>query len=118
MIEAPVIIFGSVLSDAGCAREVNEDCGVCIHPGDGELLSAKGVLAIVADGMGGHSAGEVASRVAIEAIGNYYYETNASCKEALTEAFRYANRRIYAHAQEQAGLNGMGTTCTAIALRA
>src|SRR5262249_59245645 len=67
-------IVASVQSDVGCHRELNEDCGRIVQPGDAELLTAKGRLVIVADGMGGHSAGEVASSMAVDIINRSYYD--------------------------------------------
>jgi protein phosphatase len=110
-------VLVSLNSDVGCVRQNNEDCGTCITPGDERWLAQKGILAIVADGMGGHSAGEVASKLAVNTIGSRYYESQEPANEALRGAFREANQRIYAAAQSDPNLQGMGTTCTALALR-
>src|SRR6266852_2298139 len=67
-------VVASMLSDVGCVRELNEDSGTYIQPDDPELLRSKGLLIVVADGMGGHSAGEVASRLAVDVITRAYYE--------------------------------------------
>lgn len=107
----------SINSDVGCVRQNNEDSGAFIKPGDEDWLAQKGVLAIVADGMGGHSAGEVASKLAIEMVGRCYYESPEPANEALRSAFREANQQIYKAAQSDPQLQGMGTTCTALALR-
>src|SRR5258705_1985236 len=64
----------SLMTDVGCHREANEDCGRFIQPGDSELLESKGLLLIVADGMGGHSGGEVASNLAVNRISRAYYD--------------------------------------------
>lgn len=107
----------SLNSDVGCVRQNNEDCSAFIKPGDEHRLAQKGVLAIVADGMGGHSAGEVASKLAIDMIGRCYYESREPANYALRSAFREANRQIYKTAQSNPQLQGMGTTCTALAIR-
>jgi protein phosphatase len=105
-------IVATVRSDAGCHREVNEDHCLYRPPnGDG-----RGALAIVADGMGGHAAGEVASRMAVEVVKRIYYDYD-DASVALEKAFREANRAIYRAARSDGRLNGMGTTCTALALR-
>jgi PPM family protein phosphatase len=110
-------IIASVRTDKGCVREINEDSGQLIRPSDPALLSERGVLVVVADGMGGHSSGEVASRAAVELVSRLYYQTEGDAEGALKGAVEEANRQIYAASQADADLNGMGTTCTALALR-
>ena len=110
-------IHASVLSDVGCHREANEDFGSFVRPGDAEVRERKGVLALVADGMGGHSAGEVASKMAGEVITRVYYEADDAGTSALVTAVQEANRRIYETARTDERLQGMGTTCTALVLR-
>jgi protein phosphatase len=109
-------IIAAVLSDAGCHREVNEDYCLYAAPDDPELFARKGALAIVADGMGGHAAGEVASRMAVEVINRVYYDDATDLSAGLENAFREANLAIYQAAQSDARLYGMGTTCTALVL--
>jgi len=110
-------ITASVQSDVGCHREINEDCSAYVDPADDELLTARGRLVVVADGMGGHLAGEVASRMAVDVISRVYYETPGNAVSALRTSFTEANRQIYQSSTEVQGRNGMGTTCTALALR-
>lgn len=107
----------SMLSDVGCVRELNEDSGTFVEPDDPELRAKKGLLLIVADGMGGHSAGEVASKMAVELITQTYYEHNGDPQAALKKAFREANRAIHKAAEKDATKTGMGTTCTALVLQ-
>jgi PPM family protein phosphatase len=106
----------SVQTDKGCVREINEDSGRMVRPSDAALLAAKGTLLVVADGMGGHSAGEVASQMAADVVCRLYYETRAEPGQALRHAVEEANRRINAAAAEDESKHGMGTTCTALAL--
>lgn len=110
-------IAASVLSDVGCRREINEDCGRYVNPADSELTAHKGVLLLVADGVGGNSAGEVASRTAADVISRVYYDHGGDMQSALIEAFREANREIHRAAEISAELRGMGTTCSALALK-
>lgn len=105
------------LSDPGCERELNEDSFGLFHGEGPELMAAPGVLAVVADGMGGHSAGEVASCIAIETIGEMFLKDSTDPKSTLTRAFAQANRRIYDDALANPEHEGMGTTCTALVLR-
>jgi protein phosphatase len=109
-------ITASVVSDVGCVRETNEDNGRFVKPGDPAVLRERGVLAIVADGMGGHSAGEVASRIAVDVVSRAYYENPGGIQEALTSAVAEANRVIYEASLGDEKLRGMGTTCTALVL--
>jgi len=104
-------------SDVGCVRELNEDSGRYVQPEDPEVLSHKGVLVVVADGMGGHSAGEVASRLAVEVVTRAYYEDSDDPRTALENAFHEANHEIHKAAEKDASKTGMGTTCTALVLQ-
>jgi protein phosphatase len=74
-------------------------------------------LALVADGMGGHAAGEVASDMAVDIIERVYYQGVAEPHQALQKAFRAANRHIYRSARRHPAYQGMGTTCTGLVLR-
>src|SRR5919107_2754287 len=109
-------IDASVQTDKGCVREINEDSGLMVRPSDPALLAAKGTLLVVADGMGGHSAGEVASQMAADVVTRLYYELPAEPGAALKTAVEEANRRIHEAAAADASKHGMGTTCTALAL--
>lgn len=110
-------VIAAVLTDAGCRRERNEDSAVFIRPGDAGLLSSRGVLAVVADGMGGHSAGEVASRIAVDVVGRLYFESQGEWRSALVDALQIANAAILERSRQSAELRNMGTTCTALAIR-
>ncbi len=98
------------VTDVGRQREQNEDA--C-----GETDAAGGVLLIVCDGMGGHEAGEVASRIAVDAIGQIFTNSPAEDPaERLKSGFLVANQRILVHA-EKLGLDSMGTTAVAAFVR-
>ena len=91
----------------GRKRPKNEDAV-------GQALTPWGGVFVVADGMGGHRTGEVASRLAVETILESLKEAEPSPK-ALLEAFERANARIYAEAQRPEN-RGMGTTATCLLL--
>ena len=110
------LVDASFRTDVGRSRELNEDSAAIIQPEQDELRVSKGTLAIIADGMGGHSAGEVASRIAVDIVGHSYYQSDKPAQEALLDAVKEANDAIFDAAKENGGLKGMGTTCTALAL--
>ncbi|MEW5983149.1 MAG: protein phosphatase 2C domain-containing protein [Acidobacteriota bacterium] len=107
----------NVSSDVGCQRTVNEDCVRSVMPHDPGLRRRRGCLVVVADGMGGHAAGEVASRLAVDTIHHAYYGGPDSDLPTLADALHRANQAIYEHARTNARFSGMGTTCTALVLR-
>jgi len=110
-------LTASVQTDAGCVRTNNEDSGLYISPSDAGVLAEKGVLAIVADGMGGHASGEVASQLAVSVISRVYYEAKGDPHTALKEAVTQANKEIFNAAAEKESLRGMGTTCVVLAIK-
>jgi PPM family protein phosphatase len=70
------------------------------------------VLAILADGIGGHRAGEVAADLAVENIRKYVMENSSSHPvQTLKQAITNTNQIILDHAREDKSLSGMGTTC-------
>jgi protein phosphatase len=113
----PFVVCTSLLTDRGCVRELNEDCCQLVQPSDPDLLDRRGVLIVVADGMGGCKSGEVASRIAVETVAREYYAFTGEPHEALTAAFQEANTRIHEFAMVRDELNGMGTTCTALVIQ-
>ena len=112
----PLDLDVAIVSDIGNVREQNEDRGRCVRPGDAATLARRGILVLVADGMGGHEAGDVASTTAADVVAQAYYDAPGTPTEALDHAFTTANARIHA-AAGLPGREGMGTTCTALVLR-
>ena len=108
------------LSDLGRVRQGNEDYLGCFAPTDPEDARARGYLFAVADGVGGHDLGEVASHTAIESILGGFRECTPGEPHAalLTRVIRNANTRVIdaAHAAKSPGA-GMATTIVACALR-
>jgi len=107
----------SLQTDPGCQRELNEDQIFFHRPDDPALLKKKGLLVVVADGMGGHSAGEVASGMAVEIVDRAYFDNANNPGPALKSALQQANSEIHKASLGQDGLRGMGTTCTALVLQ-
>ena len=94
------IVEKAALSDVGRQRQGNEDSYLERSP-----------LFVVADGMGGARAGEVASRIAVEQFDEE--DVDGPPEEQLAEVARAANRHIHKMAQEDSQYAGMGTTFTA-----
>ncbi|AMA72612.1 MULTISPECIES: Stp1/IreP family PP2C-type Ser/Thr phosphatase [Aneurinibacillus] len=93
----------------GCVRQTNEDSGRVQRYDNGWILG------IVADGMGGHQAGDVASQMAVDIICDSLREvadhlTPNELQQKLNDAIQLANERILAYAQEHEECHGMGTT--------
>ena len=104
-------------TDVGRQRHHNEDNVAYIVPKNAMLQAKKGALFIVADGMGGHAAGEVASEMAVSTVSTLYYQDNDSdIAASLLRSLKYTNAVIYQRAREQVEHNGMGTTCVAAVL--
>ncbi|HEU0123700.1 MAG TPA: PP2C family serine/threonine-protein phosphatase [Bryobacteraceae bacterium] len=94
------------LSDPGCVRPNNEDY---------YLLAPSLGLFLVADGMGGAQAGEHASQLAAETVGEVVWRsTDLSTPDVLITALQEANRRVLTAASADTNLEGMGTTLTAV----
>lgn len=110
-------VVGAMRTDVGRVRSLNEDTVAFVAPAEQDPEAKLGLLALVADGMGGHAAGEVASALAAEVVRRVYFSLDAPPPQALNAAFEAANRAIFDHAARNSECSGMGTTCTAIAVR-
>ncbi len=104
-------------SDTGCVRDANEDSVRVVRPAGADALARRGLLAVVCDGMGGHAAGETASRLAADVVASQYASDDGDPGDALVRAVQRANRAVFDAARADASIAGMGTTCTAVVLR-
>ena len=106
------------LSDVGRQRQNNEDSYLYWEPENEGEFARRGRLAVIADGMGGYEGGQEASRLAVETVREVYSEFAANDpQQALLEAFVTAHERIQSYARNNPAFHGMGTTCTALAVR-
>lgn len=103
-------------TDVGAVRPMNED-SLRVVPELG--------LAVVADGMGGHKAGEVASRMAVGTLCRFFEEQflvsdeveTIDYRELLAEAITTANTEVYTNSRKLAHMEGMGTTLVAASFK-
>jgi PPM family protein phosphatase len=114
-------------TDIGLVRPKNEDTFMIADLTSGQLsspcigtdlsVSSSGVLLLVCDGMGGHAAGEIASRVAANAIKEVLVSEGPTVKQHPVESMKHAvmdaNQAVLAEARSNPAEQGMGTTCTA-----
>jgi PPM family protein phosphatase len=107
----------AALSDIGLRRANNQDSHAVVLAGSQADFQQRGHLFIVADGMGAHAAGELASKIAADAIALVYRKLlDQSPAEAIVSAVVDANRQIHSRGQASLDFRGMGTTVTALAL--
>ena len=92
-------------SDVGIRRKLNEDYADCIENDEYKLY-------IVADGMGGHNDGEVASKMAVDEIREYIKNNFSHGNEVkvLEDAVKYTNTKVNEYSISRNNLKGMGTT--------
>jgi protein phosphatase len=111
-------LHAQLRSDVGRKRHNNEDSCMLCAPEDDKFLERRGVMFAVADGMGGASAGERASRMALETIAAHYYDPNhrGLAPPALREAIEAANEAVYFEAESSLDYAGMGTTASVMAI--
>ncbi|NLM43300.1 MAG: Stp1/IreP family PP2C-type Ser/Thr phosphatase [Clostridiales bacterium] len=104
------------VSHIGLVRKVNEDS----YYYQNKYEYGKPYLCIVADGMGGHNAGEIASRMAVSEVKDFVEKAVKKSndykiedyKKLVTDAFLFANEKVYKRSIENRTLSGMGTTLT------
>ncbi len=96
------------LTDTGKVRKKNEDFLYTNHD--------RGLF-IIADGMGGHNAGEIASRKAVEIFVSDLPNVQTVSESELVDSLMHANKQVYRLAQEYPEYKGMGTTFTAARIR-
>lgn len=105
------------LSDVGLRRANNQDSMACQLAGNEVDFFRRGHLFVVADGMGRHAAGELASKISVDTIPlEFFKQPTATPPVALKMAIEEANRRIHSRGGQNPDFKGMGTTTSALVL--
>jgi protein phosphatase len=117
MKNSATVIFGAH-SEVGRVRSENQDSYGKFPEDNDDMTSPKGQLFVVADGMGGEKGGREASTLAVETIGRQYFaDPDTDIGRSLEKAIQQANAAIYEYSTTHAGLQNMGTTCSALVLK-
>src|SRR5262245_6885553 len=105
------------VSDLGMRRLNNQDSLAVVVTEDESKWASRGHLMMVADGMGAHAAGELASKLATDNIPHTYFKLrDLYPPAALRQSIREINALIYSRGQSNIGFQGMGTTCSCLVL--
>jgi PPM family protein phosphatase len=107
----------AVVSDVGLRRANNQDASAAILAGDQVDFQHRGHFFMVADGMGAHAAGELASKMATDVVSLVYRKrVDQPPPEAILSALLDANHQIHTRGQASPDFRGMGTTATTLVL--
>jgi len=98
-------------------RTTNQDSHALLAADSSPLLESRGHLLMVADGMGAHAAGELASKLAVDGVPHLYHKyAEMSPPEALLRAFRETNTEINRRGSANTDFHNMGTTGSVLVL--
>jgi protein phosphatase len=105
------------VTDVGLRRSNNQDSMRQVMAGTQDQWQSRGHLFMVADGMGAHAAGELASKMAVDTVGLTYYKLlDRSPADAIRKSVEEANAKIHAGGQANPDFKGMGTTTSVLLL--
>jgi len=111
------IIIDATATDTGMRRSNNQDSYSVVRASTYEAWKQRGHLFMVADGMGAHAVGELASKMACDNIPHNYTKTKTGgASEAITKAYREVGALIHSRASANRDFQGMGTTCSTLLL--
>lgn len=107
----------ATVSDIGLRRQNNEDASASHVCSSESEFDRRGHLFVVADGMGGHAVGELASQLAVEEVPHAWFKLpGIDPRESLRASIRAANKVIHERGSQNRDFLRMGTTCTVLAL--
>lgn len=116
MNDQPVVQYAS-RTDVGMRRSTNQDSLVVRLCSDYAEWQRCGHLFVVADGMGGHSVGDLASRITVEAFPQAFFRIDAdNIQDRMRRAMLAANKAVNDRGQQNPEFSDMGTTCSAVSL--
>ncbi len=111
------IIEDAALTDTGMRRANNQDSHTIVRASRSEPWKLRGHVYMVADGMGAHAVGELASKLACDNIPhNYNKMKTVTAPEAITKAYKEVGALIHTRASANREFAGMGTTCSTLLL--
>lgn len=104
-------------TDVGMRRSNNQDSYAVLLASDADTWQRRGHVFLVADGMGAHAAGELASKMAADGIPHSYYKLpEDSAPDAIRKTIKQVNEEINRRGQANAEFHGMGTTASVLVL--
>ena len=108
----------AAVTDIGMQRTTNQDAHSIVLASDEAAWARRGHLFVVADGMGAHAAGELASRMAADGIPTHYLKMRDGMQpwEALRASIQQANAEVHARGQANLDFYNMGTTASVLLL--
>ena len=111
------VIIDAAATDTGLRRTNNQDSYTIVRAPHAEAWRQRGHVFLVADGMGAHAVGELASKMACDLIPHNYMKARVgTSSEAIVKTFRDVSALIHSKATANREFQGMGTTCSALLL--
>jgi protein phosphatase len=111
------VIIDAAVTDTGMRRSNNQDSYSVVRASTAETWRQRGHLFMVADGMGAHAVGELASKLACDNIPHNYNKIKTGTPvEAITKTYREVSALIHGKASANRDFQGMGTTCSTLLL--
>jgi protein phosphatase len=111
------VIIDAAATDTGMRRSNNQDSFSIVRAPHAEAWRQRGHVFLVADGMGAHAVGELASKMACDRIPHNYMKTRTGTPaDAIVKTFRDVSAEIHSKANANRDFTGMGTTSSALLL--